>query len=137
MFREEARMQAALVFGPMLLGLIVAIVAPRMMKGETSLSNLGECLTELRATRQPTFTSPCALATVDDLVGVGRAQILGVLGEPTWCGESIAQLQFEGCSSRPVWGYAFYRLQGPGGGPELVLHFADAHVAKAEWLHTQ
>ncbi len=137
MFQNEARMQAAIVFGPVLVGLSAALVAPKLIADETTLARLGKCLTELRASHESTITSPCAFASATGVVGVDRTRVREILGEPDSCSEPSARTNGRECDNQAVWRYSFYRLEGLGGGPELFVRFSGGTVEATDWWSTQ
>jgi len=101
------------------------------------IPRLAQCLAELRASKEESAVSGCALAEASDLVGSSRDAIRQGLGEPQWCRDGGPAINLRDCGGKSTWGYSFYRVPGPGGGPELLLQFADDRVENAEWFYTQ
>jgi len=136
-FEVEAYFMSLLIAGPFVLACLAALLAPRFVRADSIIPRLAHCLADLRASKEESVVSDCALADVGGIVGRSRDAIRQALVEPRWCSEVQLAVELDHCSEKPTWGYSFYRTPGPGGGPELVLRFANDRVERAEWVYTQ
>jgi hypothetical protein len=120
-----------------LLDYLAATPADSRSEPTSVCPRLAQCLSDLRGSERATVLSDCALVDVRGAVGSSRDAIRRSLGEPRWCRDAGAALELDHCGDKTTWGYSFYRIPGPGGGPELVLRFANDRIEIAEWLYTQ
>jgi len=99
------------------------------------------CLDGVRLHRVPAV-SGCAMHDASELVGVSRAAVFGVLGQPTFCissGHHFFPWSSAECRGHVDVGYSFYWLPDghTGDGPKLVFRFDSSDVVKtARWTNT-
>jgi len=130
-----------LLFGFCLLPLAATADPSLSFEQERLFAELRACLNALPRQGASTAASPCAGKDVRALAGTARAAFATTLGHPDWCRSAQGQItpwSEQSCASAPAWGYAFYRLAGVGGGPELEVRFGDHALSTTfTWVHTQ
>jgi hypothetical protein len=113
----------------------IASAAAPSSEQSTLMRELHTCLRDLPSETTPERDSPCAQRSTSILVGIARTELLGGIGEPTFC---LARSTFTPwrapyCRGRVSLGYSFYRLRQDcvGCGPELLFEFDSEDRVKA------
>jgi hypothetical protein len=104
------------------------------------LTQLKQCLAEVKASKADDYTSPCARMNVDGLKGIALDKLEEALGPHGISSDDYVHYGVDG--KRVVDPYerrwAFYKLKGLGGGPELQCVSHDKKTCdQVRWVQTQ